>query len=981
MSVINITNFGGEIPRMSARALPPIAATVNSNLLATATEFRPVKSPLSVAVVATYDPQGISSKANTLFRFGRNASGSFRTSDGDGWTAYQADINFVRGQLNDDATERTYTSQNDGTFYPQAVDITGVPRRLGVPAPEKPVVTLNASKQFTLENANTWLGATLVPAVKQALLDMLVEDQVKSRYVPATASPLTAAGVSVAGVTSINAIFNMPQGVTGLSPRGIAEPWNMAIGIPLQTLGTTKLNDPQFGGVTATDPRGTGVSYHYLPVTVLPFWGRVTDTNALRVKLAKITNPRDGATLFTDGTGGTVDTMSSFAAGLVNLFEPSKNKELAAKRSTLDAAFNAFSTGISTVVSNSSLTAPVEPNKNNRSAYPAPFYFQPGSSSSGDGSGSSTSDYKTPSYVQYEADYAAFLKAKEKYVADVAQAAKDNVSSISTIADAQKACEAISHEIEAMYFALKDGIEELVKDYLSDRGLVKTTDSVNGIVEIDPDRIVDTRFYVTTFVTDWDEESANSPVSDLLEVDQNDSVTIAKPTPPPGRHINRWRIYRSNVGTNTTAFQFVKELSLTDTVRAPFVPVGATGYFIGETGYNGIFEFQDVIASWLIYTYVQGHYLSGDLPKNNDHLAVGDTVRLTNPKTGFVYLKSWNGHTWGQKIDAPSGVGSQAFVDGKSSSELGEVLPTTSWAEPPTLVNGSTTTYLKGLVGMPNGIMAGFLDNFVAFCDPFHPYAWPVEYQIPLEYPIVGLGVFGQSLFVGTMANPYVISGSDSASMSAQKLNSSQSCVSRRSIVATTGGVFYASPDGYCFCDYTGASCITDGLFANEDWKKLDPSSIFAVIHDNVLYFWYSGNGGGCYGLDLTAKKLTRHDLPATAVFEDVVTDYVYAHSSGQVYKLFAGDRAMGRWVSGNIVIPQPVPFAWLQAWGDQSESYPATFKWYSDGVLLHTAVVTSNAPVRLPAGRYREHTLEISSQARITEVTVAGTTVELKQV
>ena len=44
-------------------------------------------------------------------------------------------------------------------------------------------------------------------------------------------------------------------------------------------------------------------------------------------------------------------------------------------------------------------------------------------------------------------------------------------------------------------------------------------------------RIIDARFYVATYVTDWGWERAPSPVSEMLEVDQNDSVTVSIAAP------------------------------------------------------------------------------------------------------------------------------------------------------------------------------------------------------------------------------------------------------------------------------------------------------------------------------------------------------------------------------------------------------------------------------------------------------------------
>jgi hypothetical protein len=120
-------------------------------------------------------------------------------------------------------------------------------------------------------------------------------------------------------------------------------------------------------------------------------------------------------------------------------------------------------------------------------------------------------------------------------------------------------------------------------------------------------------------------------------VDQNDSVAVATSSPPGGRYINRFRLYRSNVGSVSAGFQFVDE--------------------------------------W---------------PVN----------QLT-------------------------------YTDEKKASELQEICPSLTWAEPPAT--------LKGLVGMPNGVIAGFVGNSVSFCETNYQYAWPVEYQISTEQPIVAM--------------------------------------------------------------------------------------------------------------------------------------------------------------------------------------------------------------------------------------------------
>lgn len=71
------------------------------------------------------------------------------------------------------------------------------------------------------------------------------------------------------------------------------------------------------------------------------------------------------------------------------------------------------------------------------------------------------------------------------------------------------------------------------------------------------ERIIDTRFYRYTYISDRGEESAPSPISELVEVDQNDTVDVTVTAPPSGRNVTHFRPYRSNVGNDSVQFQYV----------------------------------------------------------------------------------------------------------------------------------------------------------------------------------------------------------------------------------------------------------------------------------------------------------------------------------------------------------------------------------------------------------------------------------------
>lgn len=86
----------------------------------------------------------------------------------------------------------------------------------------------------------------------------------------------------------------------------------------------------------------------------------------------------------------------------------------------------------------------------------------------------------------------------------------------------------------------------------------------------------ETRYYIYTYVNEWGEESAASPPSAQITCydDSHCALTLYAPGAAAGyKPIQFIRIYRSNTGTSTTAFQFVTQLTVatlthTDTLKA-----------------------------------------------------------------------------------------------------------------------------------------------------------------------------------------------------------------------------------------------------------------------------------------------------------------------------------------------------------------------------------------------------------------------------
>lgn len=145
---------------------------------------------------------------------------------------------------------------------------------------------------------------------------------------------------------------------------------------------------------------------------------------------------------------------------------------------------------------------------------------------------------------------------------------------------------------------------------------------------------------------------------------------------------------------------------------------------------------------------------------------------------------------------------------------------------------------LQGIIAMPNGMAVGFRANEIWFCEPYRPHAWPASYTLTTEYPIVGLGVSGNSVVACTSGAPYVATGTAPASMSATKTQISEPCHSRGSIWGNTDGVYYASPNGLILVSQYGAVTNTSELWiTREKWQQLTPQKFVRCIPLVSSYF------------------------------------------------------------------------------------------------------------------------------------------------
>ena len=318
-------------------------------------------------------------------------------------------------------------------------------------------------------------------------------------------------------------------------------------------------------------------------------------------------------------------------------------------------------------------------------------------------------------------------------------------------------------------------------------------------------------------------------------------------------------------------------------------------------------------------------------------------------------------------------VATASYTDTVLAESLGEQLPSLTWAEPPAT--------MKGLINLPGGMMAGFVNRDVYFCEPYVPHAWPAQYTQSVDYPVVGLGRTDTTLVVLTTGTPYFMQGTHPDSMSVVKSDLEQACVSKRSIVSTGGVVLYASPDGLVQLAPNGSRVITDQYFSAAQWRAMfKPESIHGYAHElKYVAFYDTGTVQGGFVYDLVSGQFVMHDIYATAAYTDLVVDKLFTAFADRSVKAWrAGTAKTYAWASKKFTLPAVSSFSCAQV---EAEAYPVTAKFYADGSLIHTETVSGRKPFRLPVSASRDWELQLEGAVEVFSFAMANSVQELLNV
>ena len=373
------------------------------------------------------------------------------------------------------------------------------------------------------------------------------------------------------------------------------------------------------------------------------------------------------------------------------------------------------------------------------------------------------------------------------------------------------------------------------------------------------------------------------------------------------------------------------------------------------------------------------------------------------------------------------------YRDTKPNTSLGEACPSLYWDAP---VDG-----LKGLVSLQNGLFAAYKDSTVYVSDWNAPHAWPYEHTVTIDYPIVGLGSFGNTIVVCTEAAPVLIVVQDPTNPTIKAIQENCPCVSAGSIVSTRNGVIFASTNGLVLINSASPTFITEKIITQDEWLPLHPESLQAAFLNNTYYGFFTNPtekaAGFLFDLDsytystvynsIVSSGMVYISQPTKIVYNDVEQSQLYVcypleNKTQYSLNSFGTDSRINksfRWRSKVNVSPQglftlscaqvnftklsslkPEPPVWegrlagsalgmvyvnkqpVNGWCKTHtiELYDKTvFNYYVDGKLRFTKNIVDSKPFRLPSG-FRGETVEIElkSNSHVHSVILASSMGEL---
>ena len=539
--------------------------------------------------------------------------------------------------------------------------------------------------------------------------------------------------------------------------------------------------------------------------------------------------------------------------------------------------------------------------------------------------------------------------------------------------------------------------------YFSPGEIVATFADVTG--KVDLGGLTQTRSYVFTWFTPWDEESIASKPSDNLFIKEGIIVTVSSiPTVKPAgdNFVRGVRLYRTLPSVSGTEYFRLNTL-----------------WF--PTGLSSVQRTANVSRVTLLYP----HNLGID-----DRFKISGCTVASFDITGGIVTDIIDDYTF-EYAQVAANVSSTVVIAGTMFHDVSENPPTTAaryWGDGGNfnfiddfdsrlLLNAlETDDYdpppdgLHGLTAMQNNILVGFVGNTLYFSEPGLPHAWPPQYATPVTSEIVAIAAISGSLLVTTKGYPHLITTNDpAAGIASPRIDVLYPNLNARSLVTMGFGVVWSTNDGLAvYAPTGGAALVTKALYNNDTWSvDVDPTTVTAEYYGEN-YFASHSQGSFVFEQDAKVGGFFVDTGPVfTASFYDTQTGRLYyvGGTNGDIFEWddLSQPPLTMEWKSKVLITKDMINLGaarviadyttltatwdtdtqeWNNALSNWNTADEITFRLWANKELIYTTTVADVNGFRLPTG-YRADTFEVSVEGnvRVRAIHLAETMLGLREV
>lgn len=407
--------------------------------------------------------------------------------------------------------------------------------------------------------------------------------------------------------------------------------------------------------------------------------------------------------------------------------------------------------------------------------------------------------------------------------------------------------------------------------------------------------------------------------------------------------------------TNIALGEFLSSSQIVDLATSELERVEKTRFYVftyvtpqGEEGPPSPAAeatFSDIQSATLTFTAddLTGYNLGAGAKRRIYRTAVGTT------ETNFLFVTD---------VD----INAASVTDNSLDASLGEIMPSTSWFEPP--------VDMIGLLPMPNGILTGFSGNVLAVSEAYLPHAWNPSNQLSFTTQITATAISGDSIVVFCKDKPYFVTGTTPDNLSVVAIDNHQTCISRRSVVNMGGYSMFASPDGLFSVSGNDVQMITYNILTKDQWQVYDPETLRGFFHDG-FYIGFTDNYA--FMLDMRSSEVSMTEIEGVSFvggYSDKMTDTLYlVDAYGNVAQWEAGSPMSYLWRSKPVRNSFPLCPSSCRVFADGS----VTLKLIADGNTVFLGSRNDRKPFRLPSGYQAiEFVLELSGTSKVDSVAIA---------